>query len=250
MNRMIREVVVGRVEHLLQDATTLQDVSHPGLRGRFKELLVEQLIQPWLPPYCRIGTGTIIDSDGTRRELSEDDLVVYDPNLAPQLLLSPSDGIFPVESVLEKIEVKSRLTRDEMRKAIRSAVGVHELKMLPPQKDSVPERVICALFAYRSDFQGDEHKRMLECLEEVGVPQIPPPIPMLCVMEKGTWFLASSDRPGFQSKWMLAKPKSDHNDVVMFVSAMVNTLKVTRDSRGRPFWGPYITDINVDVEEA
>jgi len=213
-------------------------------------MLLEQLIRPWLPPYCQVGSGTIIDSDGTSRALSEDDLVIYDPGLAPPLLLSPRDGIFPVESVLEKIEVKSQLTRDEMRHALRSAIGVHELKMLPPQQNRVPERVICALFAYTSDFQGDELRRMAECLQEVGVPVGPPPIPMLCVVGKGTWFLASSDKPGHEMGWVVARPKVDHNEIVMFVSAMVNTLKVTQDTRGRPFWGPYVTDINADVERA
>ncbi len=248
MNSLIRGTVVARAESLLSEAATLKDVEHAGLRGRFREMLLDKLIRPWLPPYCKVGSGTIIDSDGTRRELSEDDLIICDPGLAPPLLLSERDGIFPVESVLQKIEVKSRLTREDMRQALCSATGVHKLKMLPPQADRIPERVVCAVFAYSSDMEGDELNRMLECIQELKLESELPPIPMLCVVGKGTWFKASSDKPRFERGWVVAKPKSDHNEIVMFVSAMVNTVKITRDSRGRPFWGPYITDINSDVD--
>ncbi len=250
MNPIVRATLSASISAALQQAEAFGGVGHPGLRGRFREILVDRLLRPWLPPYCGIGTGSIIDSDGRTRQLSEDDLVVYDREILPQLLLSERDGLFPVESVLEKIEVKSRLSREELRRALRAAQELHELRMLPPQRSTAPVQVICGLFAYGSDVEGDELARFRDCMDELGIPGAAPPVRIFCVVGKGTWFTAASDQPGFEPGWVLAQPRDDHNEVITFVSALLNTIQTTKNSRGQPFWGPYVTNAGDDVRPA
>lgn len=247
MNRVVRATLSASIETAIQQAKAFGDVGHPGLRGRFREILVDRLLRPWLPPYCGIGTGSVIDSDDRTRQLSEDDLVVYDREILPQLLVSERDGLFPVESVLERIEVKSRVSREELRRALSSAQELHELRMLPPQRPSAPGQVICGLFAYASDMEGDEFRRFQDCVGELGIPWASAPIRIFCVVGKGTWFSAASDQPGFERQWVVAPPGGDHNEVITFISALLNTIQITKNSRGQPFWGPYISDAGADI---
>jgi hypothetical protein len=86
-------------------------IPHNGVKGRMRELLVDGLIAPWLPDSCAIGTGTIIDTSGVSRPHNQDDVIIYDRDIMPSVLAASSakDGVFPFESVLMRIEVKSHL---------------------------------------------------------------------------------------------------------------------------------------------
>jgi hypothetical protein len=115
----------------LQLSFNEEKVQHSGLRGRFRELLIDNILSPWLPPYVACGTGTIIASKNIRRESTQDDIILFDKSLTPPILASQSsaEGIFLYNSVLARIEVKSTVTRQFAKDFCSSSLELSKLEV-------------------------------------------------------------------------------------------------------------------------
>src|SRR5437667_7939031 len=93
--------------HLLALASNESALQHQGVKGRFRELLIDNLLTPWLPPYSACGTGMIIAAENKVRQSTQDDIVIYDRSLAPPVLVSSNhapEGVFLYNSVHARIE--------------------------------------------------------------------------------------------------------------------------------------------------
>jgi len=130
-----------------------------GLKGRFRELLINNMLMPWLPPYVLCGTGMVIAAENKIRQFTQDDIIVYDQSLVPPVLAAAAnhapEGVFLYNSVLMRIEVKSTLTRDD----IRSFVSPRWKSAICSTPCNLNARVRLdgaynLLFAYRSDAEG------------------------------------------------------------------------------------------------
>jgi hypothetical protein len=91
-------------------------LEHPGLRGRFRELLVDGMLEPWLPPYVVCATGTVISFKNEFRSKTQEDVLLIDRSISPPVLLKPhvQEGVFLRNSVLARIEVKSCLEKKHL----------------------------------------------------------------------------------------------------------------------------------------
>lgn len=87
-------------------------VPHQGERGRANELTMARLLENLLPPTIGVGSGVIIDSAGNTSH--QTDIVLYNRNNQPQLIAQSLQLLFPVEVVYGALEVKSRLTSDDV----------------------------------------------------------------------------------------------------------------------------------------
>jgi hypothetical protein len=134
MNTYIRERLRADAAHVVMRAEAEQTLVHKGMRGRFRELLVDALLAPWLPPYASCGTGMIVDAQDRVRESTQEDIVVFDRSLIPPVLAHPTgaEGVFPVDGVLMRIEVKSLLTKAELRSAVRAAGEIYDMEYSRP----------------------------------------------------------------------------------------------------------------------
>src|SRR5437763_1026694 len=117
MNTYIRARMKADAVHLVARAKVEELVVHKGLRGRFRELLVDALRSPWLPPYAGCATGMIVDVEDRVREATQEDIVIFDQSIVPAVLAHAGamEGVFPMDGVLARVEVKSTLTRAELR---------------------------------------------------------------------------------------------------------------------------------------
>jgi hypothetical protein len=228
MNPYIRERLRNDAAALVAAATTERHVTHPGLRGRFRELLLERLLRPWLPAYATAGTGMIVDWEGQYRESTQEDIVIFDSSTFPQVKLSESgsEGLFPVDGVLLRVEVKSTLTRAELKKAVRAAGDVYGLKFGTDNKH-LGWGAASAIFAYASDLTGDpgdELGRLIDISKEEGLyyegttPEIPGPISALCVAGRGCWTYGGSP-----ARWRRAVIAQPHDEILHFVGVMSNS---------------------------
>jgi hypothetical protein len=95
MNTYIRERLRADARHLIARAAAEQLIEHRRLRGRFRELLVDAILAPWLPPYAACGTGMIVDIDDRIREATQEDVVIFDHSLVPAVFahISAKDGV-------------------------------------------------------------------------------------------------------------------------------------------------------------
>ncbi|WP_460318082.1 DUF6602 domain-containing protein [Pseudomonas ogarae] len=80
-------------------------LDHNGEKGSLRETFVKELIQLFLPVQFGIGSGVIIDLWG--RQSPQVDLLIYDKRTMPPILEIDGRGIYPIDSVLRVLEVKS-----------------------------------------------------------------------------------------------------------------------------------------------
>jgi len=240
MNPYIRERLRADAVHVVLRAQAEQLVVHKGLRGRFRELLVDTLLAPWLPPYAGCGTGMIVDVLDRVRESTQEDIVVFDRSLIPAVLAHPSaaEGVFPVDGVLMRIEVKSMLTRGELRSALLAAKEIYEMQFSgqPSHPSVLP---ISAIFAFASDLQGEpisELERLLSVAVECGLYYtspchgLPGPIGALCVVGRGAWTFGALAGAG-ESKWHQATMRQPHDEILHFIGSASNTCFAVHASR-------------------
>ena len=128
-----------------------------------REVFVKDLLTPFLSPNLGTCTGIIVDSHGGSS--GQIDIIIYDKTLIPSLLHTNEEGIVPVESVLATIEVKSELTRGELRKAVENARSIKTLR--PEYAEVMPEtnvknRAVCCLFAFKSDSKPESELNRLQ----------------------------------------------------------------------------------------
>lgn len=90
-NPLVTQIVGARVRAALAAAKALTGVEHPLVKGRLRELVVDQLLRPVLPPSFGLGTGVIVDTrGGTSGEI---DIVVYNRDIVMPLLYGERDGV-------------------------------------------------------------------------------------------------------------------------------------------------------------
>lgn len=87
-------------------------LNHKGERGRANEGSFGSLFARMLPPSVRVATGEIIDAEGGASP--QIDTLVLSNTLHPILFSQTDELLFPVESVLLCVEVKSTLSSEEV----------------------------------------------------------------------------------------------------------------------------------------
>src|SRR5579864_7772075 len=179
--------------HVLDRAKLEAKLPHGGVMGRFRELLVDNLLAPWLPPYVACGTGLILGTGNTEYFSGQEDIVLYDKTLAPPILASNSapEGVFLSSSVLGRIEVKSTLDAKCVQSFIASSRKVAALRTNsdPPMEHF---NSFNSLFAFTSDLKADdkadnELRRVIGQMHEASFN--PLLVNVICVADRGLWTL-------------------------------------------------------------
>lgn len=223
-----RQIAIDAIEKTVAAANSSGMIEHSGLKGRLREIVVEELVKPFLNPHIRAATGTIVDPHG--KQSRQVDVILYDEQITPPILFSEREGVIPCHSVVATIEVKSSLTRTELKSAVENArsvkllsydygniplsgeVGLRHLfdaellKLLPEgeTKDSLKLALTtisspaCYVFAFTSDLAlGDgsqvEAARLREVVDETNNTGQPIKIPIsgLCVADRAFHYCRS-----------------------------------------------------------
>ncbi|WP_122575221.1 DUF6602 domain-containing protein [Pseudomonas viridiflava] len=122
----VRKIFQGISTKLLVDFETSAGINHQGAKGAVREsALREFLSDSRLPAKFGLGTGEIVSSFD--RVSKQSDLVVFDRLDSIPLLYSDAVQVFPIESVYGVIEVKSRLSKEELFKSLENIRSVKDL---------------------------------------------------------------------------------------------------------------------------
>ncbi|GBH27895.1 hypothetical protein BvRS1_49440 [Burkholderia vietnamiensis] len=195
-----------------------------------REILVRELLAPILPPSSGIGHGEIVDSYGNHS--TQQDVVVYDKSIVPPVLLDASTGIFPIESVIYTIEVKSKIDAQQLKTVHDSAkqlLGVLHDGRGTRSEDI--EHVISCLFAFSSDLSGAGQTELQRYEKIVG--RVPPALRAICVVGKGYWFFRDE-------KWHSHLATDDHDEVIQFLGHIHAGYERVAKSRVAPRFSHYI----------
>lgn len=115
MHTAYRALLSSHVMTAVNAARAAAAISHRGVRGRIREILVGELFRPLAPADIGVGTGQVISSAGDTS--AEQDVVIYDRRVLPPALFKGDLGVFPIESVVATIEVKTTLTAQELKRS-------------------------------------------------------------------------------------------------------------------------------------
>lgn len=230
MNTAIRSLILARIKSTIAAADAVRHLRHAGLKGLMREILVRELLVPILPPTSGIGCGEIVDSYDNHS--TQQDVVIYDKSIVPSVLLDATNGIFPIESVIYTIEVKSKIDARQLKTAHDSAeqlMGIfHDGRGV--RSDDI-EHVISCIFAFSSDLSGTGITEIQRYEEMLG--QASPAIRAICVVGKGYWFFRDE-------KWHCCSATDEHNEVIQFIGDIHAAYERVVKSRIAPKFNHYI----------
>jgi hypothetical protein len=139
----VKRIFEGISNKLLVDFDLVQaQIKHAGERGKQRENALASLLIKYLPKKYAVGSGHVMDVTGNISH--QCDLVIYDAFNCPLLLVEDDYQLFPVESVLGVVEVKSVLNS---RALVESVANIQSVRRLERQ-----EPVAGFVFGYRSGF--------------------------------------------------------------------------------------------------
>jgi hypothetical protein len=150
-------------------------VRHEGERGRENEAALGRILGSFVPRRYGVGSGLLIDSQN--RYGRQTDLVVFDQSDEPSALAQTTQLLFPVESVLASIEVKTTLRKEDIDDCIGKQQSMLALEPARPYPDNSthPLFVILAYTAGSSPETITKHFREAEGVRP----------DLLCVLRSG-----------------------------------------------------------------
>jgi hypothetical protein len=104
-------------------------IPHTGERGIANENALRNLLVKFLPKRYNIGSGIVIDKDGSCSK--QIDIIIYDSDFHPELFSQgAAASLFPVDVVYATVEIKTKMTKDQMNKAIENVASVKRLNFI------------------------------------------------------------------------------------------------------------------------
>jgi hypothetical protein len=234
-NKIFRDHIIKNIKGAMQDFSNTIQINHPALKGRIREIALTNLFKPILPFGVGIGYGKIIDYlDSQSRET---DIIIYTKTILAPILYDEKTGLFPIESCLYAIEIKSRITASEVKDAIAKGEHLRSLKYIHERYGQLIAPVIPAIYAFDTDLViggKTEIDRYQEydtlCFEN-------PVIPVICVAGRGYWWFKNIEK-----KWIFHPPSSDFDEIVDFLGGVVNTIPDIITARRNPGLGWYLIE--------
>lgn len=129
MIHMLKEVFESISKKMTLDFSEVTSrINHNGEKGTARENVLQNYLRNYIPDKYTFSKGTIIDcNDNQSRQV---DIIIHDKYTTPYLIDMDSTKVIPVESVYAVIEVKSTLTKEELRKSIENINSVKQLKKI------------------------------------------------------------------------------------------------------------------------
>ena len=124
-----------RVQRRLQaEGDAAKSFQHGLNRGQIREAFVREFLALNISDFWGIGTGEIIHRDASPDEDRHQIDVVVHNRKYPKLSLATGIDLFVIESVSAFIEIKSRLTKEDLRKSAAVTKGIKSLAAFAPQR--------------------------------------------------------------------------------------------------------------------
>ncbi|VVO23603.1 hypothetical protein PS834_04424 [Pseudomonas fluorescens] len=191
---MHEDVYRARILELRSMFMATKNILHNGEKGALREVFLVNLIQQFLPSTYGIGSGIVIDKFGAQSV--QVDIVIYDKRGMPPVIEAAGRGIYPVDSVVRVIEVKSNVRKsslDQFSEMIKcfNPKNPKGLKVASAGRLSggATYYPVCAMFGFECDYKGFA----AECAAN---PVISESQSLICVDGVGLW----THKPQFSKK--------------------------------------------------
>lgn len=218
--------------HVMELAAIDGQIGHPGVKGRFRELLLNNLLTPWLPSGMACGTGVIVDSEQVTVDAGQEDIVVIDSMLSPAIFASPTSthAVCFYDSVLCRIEVKSTLQKKDLLVFAESSLRLSQLRLAP--RTDVDRQVAGAmniLISYSSEIaHGKELQSLVDAMRELSIDPTSGVVSALCIADRGFWTLGAR---GDLRQWKSLRMSDAGDPLAYFIGFVSNTCFDQRAAR-------------------
>ena len=151
-------------------------VRHYAEQGRENEVALSRMLGALVPKRYGLGTGMIIDNqDNYSRQA---DIIVYDQADEPAMLAQTTQLLYPIESVVACIEVKTTLRKDSVADCIQKKASLQRLSAARNYPDNSTHPLFVVL-AYESALMPEQVKEAFLRVDEECRPDL------LCIVDPG-----------------------------------------------------------------
>jgi hypothetical protein len=106
---LIQQYATSIIKGFYEKIKSLDRLDHKLTKGELREFFVVEVLNQFLTDQFGVGSGIIINQAG--KQSFQNDIIIFDKRVLPPFVKHMNLGVFPIESVLGVLEVKSRLTR-------------------------------------------------------------------------------------------------------------------------------------------
>lgn len=150
------------IKGFVERARALKVLGHNLTKGELREIFVSNVLKSFLTSQFGIGTGIIINQENEQSR--QTDIVIYDNRILPPFIKEQEKGVYPAQSVIATIEVRTTLDKGGIEEA-NEAAGILTEKVFAK---GVPFglKPLCAVFGYQGGFgELDNEEKGREWLE-------------------------------------------------------------------------------------
>jgi hypothetical protein len=246
MNKSYRDTLMLKIKHAISESAVISDnIKHKYLAGKHKEIVVSQLIKPILPYQYNVGTGKVCDSNTFIS--NETDIIIYSNRLIQPLIFEFNLGLFPIESVLTCIEVKTKLNATEYKSIFKKFKYFNDnarysTGFFGENDENIETKIFkptFEIFAFDTNIKKDKNYHIKEFNRYKSVDEkweTNPVVQSICIVNRGWWIF-------WKNKWNYHSPEN-LSETIMYLANNINSLNKIEESRGNPRLGLYLTKID------
>lgn len=205
-------------------AKAISNIKHKLTKGQIREFFIQNLLQHFLPGYLDVASGIVMNNRGEQSK--ETDIIIYDTRLLPPFLFSGNLNIFPIESVVATIEVKSFLNKPSLEKAERDATHLTETiwknnkRLVSPD----PPLPLPCLFGFDGNRIGG-----MATSDNTWITKNIKSLRLICSVEKFSWARLFFQKEGEEEKklhWVFGEPDQKNlKEIRRFLAILVDNLR-------------------------
>jgi len=231
------------IKGLIERTQSIKNLEHKTLKGELREIFISNLIKNFLPSNIEVGSGVIVNQkgDGTDTQI---DLIIYDTSFLPPFVKEYNLGIFPAESVLAIVEVRSWLDKGVLKDMDSRALNIFSI-VYNRNASLYPEYTLFkpffTVFGYysKTEYKEEKKKELRDWIWENCKN-----IDAICLLNKFSWFNLGREK----GKNHLKLKDEFNEETKSFIGLLLDNI-VTRTrardyaiSGHRDYYGVYIRD--------
>jgi hypothetical protein len=220
---LIKKYSSAIIEGLDRKIAASSCLEHKLTKGELRELFVSTILDSFLTSQFDIGTGIIINQK--EEQSNQTDIILYDNRILPPFIKHQHVGVYPCESVLGTIEVKSRLDKSGLLEAEASAKKLHET-IFNPRSIVYPEHGDMKPISGVIGFYGNGPRELTK--QDEGAAWLQKNIRYvfaICLLGRFCWLNLSN------KGWTIAESKKEYEETKRFIAVYLDNLRTISEMR-------------------
>ena len=221
--KLIKKYSSAIIEGLDRKIDASSSLDHKLTKGELRELFVSSVLTSFLTSQFEIGTGIIINQK--EEQSNQTDIVLYDNRILPPFIKQQHIGVYPAESVLGTIEVRSHLDKKAVMEAEASAKVLHNTIFNPQSSiyhDYGNIKPICGLIG----FYGRGPIELMD--QSAGAKWLNDNVKYIfaiCLLGRFSWLNLSN------KGWAISENNKEFEETKRFIAVYLDNLRTTSETR-------------------